>query len=187
LTAPEFAADGADPQFISRHGTVNVSYVTQPAAVQSHTIRVNEVPVLNQYEIHGYLTSGTNCRIVLQQHRSVLDAYRMCGYAVRASQHQLNRVVLRRRHFMASVSEATKATSSGAQSSSNAPLIVDLGRHKSKSVKRLRNGKGKLIGDVMNAIEDLRTAGTISASAQPVIIVVREKRSRKGLLPMMGL
>jgi hypothetical protein len=39
----------------------------------------------------------------------------------------------------------------------------------------------------MSAIEDLRTAGSISASAQPVIVVVREKRSRKGLLPMMGL
>ena len=88
---------------------------------------------------------------------------------------------------MASVSEASKATATSGQSSTSAPLIVDLGRHKSKSVKRLRNGKGKLIGEVMSAIEDLRTAGSISASAQPVIVVVREKRSRKGLLPMMGL
>lgn len=66
-----------------------------------------------------------------------------------------------------------------------APVIVDLGRQKAKAVKQLRNGKGKLIDDVFETINQLRSAGTISASAQPVIVVVREKREDNSLLSLL--
>jgi hypothetical protein len=65
------------------------------------------------------------------------------------------------------------------------PIVLDLGTKKRKAVKRLRKGEGKLLDDVMDTIEELRTSGTLSQSAQPVIVVVREKR-KAGLLPFMG-
>jgi hypothetical protein len=59
------------------------------------------------------------------------------------------------------------------------PVIIDLGKRKRKQVKKLRRGEGKLLDDVNGAVAELRTAGTLTADAQPVIIVVREKRSNK--------
>ena len=62
-----------------------------------------------------------------------------------------------------------------------APVFIDLGKKKKKAIKRLRNGRGSLIGRIQTTLEDLRNAGTISATAQPVIVVVRQKRKSKGL------
>jgi hypothetical protein len=72
---------------------------------------------------------------------------------------------------------ATPATSN--------PLIVDLGKKRRRDVKRLRNGKGKLFDRVTTTLQELKTAGTISGSAEPVVVIVREKpRKRKSsLLP----
>ena len=58
------------------------------------------------------------------------------------------------------------------------PIIVDLGRQRRKLVKRLRRGRGTLMDDVTRVIEELKNAGTIASSAQPVIIVIREKPKR---------
>jgi hypothetical protein len=41
-------------------------------------------------------------------------------------------------------------------------------------VKRLRKGKGKLFTHVERIVSDLAEAGTVKASTQPVVIVVRE-------------
>jgi hypothetical protein len=57
-------------------------------------------------------------------------------------------------------------------------LLVDLGRKSKKQIKQLRKGTGKLLGEVNRCLQDLRAAGTVSASAQPVIMLVREKRGR---------
>lgn len=55
-------------------------------------------------------------------------------------------------------------------------VIVDLGRRQSaKRVKKLRKGKGKLVGRVDQIVADLMEAGTLKAGVQPVVIVVREK------------
>jgi hypothetical protein len=59
-----------------------------------------------------------------------------------------------------------------------APVVVDLGRKSRKQVKRLRRGGGGLLDSVLDAVSDLRRSGEISATAQPVIVVVREKRKR---------
>ncbi len=64
-------------------------------------------------------------------------------------------------------------------SSANSPVIIDLGRRKRKQVKKLRRGEGKLLDDVHGAVAELRTTGTLSSDAQPVIIIVREKRGNK--------
>ena len=58
-----------------------------------------------------------------------------------------------------------------------APIVVDLGKKRRKAVKKLRGGTGKLMDQVNETLQELRNAGTIAATAQPVIIVVRERRS----------
>ena len=68
---------------------------------------------------------------------------------------------------------------------STSPIVVDFGKHKAKLVKQLRNGKGALVDQVNQTLDELRTAGTIAASAQPVIVVVRERRRRKSVLSML--
>jgi hypothetical protein len=78
--------------------------------------------------------------------------------------------------------DTTAATAAMAE----APVIIDLGKHKRKQVKKLRRGEGKLLDDVRGAVAELRTAGTLKADAQPVIIVVREKKRNrlKSLFPL---
>jgi hypothetical protein len=67
-----------------------------------------------------------------------------------------------------------------------APLIVDMGKKRKKQIKQLREGRGKLLTAVNDVLEELRTAGTISASAQAVVIVVQQKtrKSRSPLWPL---
>ena len=65
-----------------------------------------------------------------------------------------------------------------------APIVVDLGKHRRKAVKALRRGQGKLMSEVANCIQELQSAGTLSASVQPVVIIVREKRRRRVAWPL---
>ena len=68
------------------------------------------------------------------------------------------------------------------------PIIVDLGKKRRKSVKRLRRGTGKLMDEVNATLQELKNAGTIGAAAQPVIVVVRERqRSARNIFPFPGL
>jgi Family of unknown function (DUF6200) len=60
-------------------------------------------------------------------------------------------------------------------------VVVDLGKAGRKQVKRLRNGEGRLAEEVQKCISELQSAGTISATTQPVVFVVRQKRRRVGL------
>ena len=60
------------------------------------------------------------------------------------------------------------------------PVIIDLGKHKKKSIKRFRQGKpGKLIDEVQDCLDELRNNDVIASDVQPVIIVVREKQNNK--------
>jgi hypothetical protein len=55
-------------------------------------------------------------------------------------------------------------------------LVVDLGKRQSpKQVKRLRKGRGKLVGRIDQIVADLVEAGTVKAGAQPIVFVVRER------------
>jgi hypothetical protein len=54
-------------------------------------------------------------------------------------------------------------------------LVVDLGRRCKRDVDRLRKGRGPLMDDVEDCLEDLRAAGDLSQSVQPLIIVVKER------------
>ncbi len=77
-------------------------------------------------------------------------------------------------------------TSASSLTTVHAPVVLDLGKRRRKQVKQLRRGEGKLLDDINGAVEELRTAGTLSAVSQPVIVVVREKRRKtKSLLPLL--
>jgi hypothetical protein len=76
---------------------------------------------------------------------------------------------------------ANPATSSGEQAREHEKagksqiVVVELGEaQSSRDVKRLRKGQGKLFTHVERIVSDLAEAGTVKASAQPVVIVVRE-------------
>jgi hypothetical protein len=61
----------------------------------------------------------------------------------------------------------------------NGPVVVDLGKQRRKLIKLLRRGEGPLMDDVRGCVEELRSAGTVSTSAQPVIIIVQPKRRKR--------
>jgi hypothetical protein len=67
-----------------------------------------------------------------------------------------------------------------------APIVVDIGKKRRKQIKQLREGRGKLMDKINGLLEELRTAGSISASAQPVVVVVQEKRKARSLLWPLG-
>jgi hypothetical protein len=67
------------------------------------------------------------------------------------------------------------------------PILVDLGRKSRKNIKRLRDGEGKLMAEVRDTIDELKANGTISDSAQPVIVIVREKPRTKDFNPLWPL
>ena len=60
----------------------------------------------------------------------------------------------------------------------DAPVILDLGQRSKKLVKHLRRGEGKLMDRISIVMEELKKKGTISPTAQPVVLVVREKREK---------
>lgn len=66
-----------------------------------------------------------------------------------------------------------------AEELNNAPVVVEFGRAPKKEIKQLMNGSGQLFDKVAHTIEELRESGTISANAQPIIIVVKQKPKRK--------
>jgi hypothetical protein len=57
-------------------------------------------------------------------------------------------------------------------------LIIDLGKQKSKRIKALRKGKGRLAARLQEALKEFEADGTITADARPVIIVEKKRKSK---------
>ncbi len=53
--------------------------------------------------------------------------------------------------------------------------IVDLGTQSRKRVKNLKRGKGKLMEKVEDIVADLTEEDVISAGAQTVVVIVKQK------------
>jgi hypothetical protein len=54
-------------------------------------------------------------------------------------------------------------------------VVVELAKRRTpEQIRRLREGRGKLVRDIDEVVEELASSGTIKANAQPVVIVVRE-------------
>jgi hypothetical protein len=66
---------------------------------------------------------------------------------------------------------------------SPAPIVLDLGKQRRKRIKDLRRGEGRLMDEINASIEELRTAGALAPTAQPVVVVVRQRRRRTRGLP----
>jgi hypothetical protein len=60
--------------------------------------------------------------------------------------------------------------------------VIDLGEQKRKRVKKLRKGEGRLMEKVEDAIESLKEEGHLDASAQTVVVIVREEWSLRGMM-----
>jgi hypothetical protein len=57
------------------------------------------------------------------------------------------------------------------------PVIIDMGKRPRGKIKKLRQGQGTLLEDINQAIRELQTAGKISGTAQPVVVVVQAKEA----------
>jgi hypothetical protein len=68
-----------------------------------------------------------------------------------------------------------------------APVIVNLGKKKSRYIRELKRGEGKLMEDVHKVIEQIRANSSELAGKElvPVVILYRKESRRKltGLLP----
>jgi hypothetical protein len=72
------------------------------------------------------------------------------------------------------------------------PVIIDLGSRKKKAIKRLKRGRGKLMGEVGLALEQVRagwTDGDQNQNSTPVVILYKQKKKKnkkKGMGSLMS-
>ena len=74
--------------------------------------------------------------------------------------------------------QATDEPTTQATSQLDKAIVLDLGKKKPKQIKQLRKGRGKLLGQIDEQIQELRWAGALEETTQPVIVVVSEKPER---------
>jgi hypothetical protein len=74
---------------------------------------------------------------------------------------------------MASISDVTAEQSL---------VVLDLGKQRKSDIKRLCNGEGPLVDEVISSIDELKSSGAIAPDAQPVVILVRQKAPRNNML-----
>jgi hypothetical protein len=66
-----------------------------------------------------------------------------------------------------------------------APVVVDLGKEKSKTLRALKNGEGPLMQEVARVVEEVRAKSSELANKElvPVVIIYRKKPKRRSMLP----
>lgn len=75
-------------------------------------------------------------------------------------------------------------------STAPAPIVIDMGKKTRKQIRKLRKGEpGRLMNRVEEAVEHLRENGVLAASAQPIVVVIKERARRRGkrISKMWGL
>lgn len=79
------------------------------------------------------------------------------------------------------MSEIKSETSKPKKPKKENTIILEFGRQKKKRIRDLREGRGQMFRKVIKAISELQQAGEVGDSVQPVIVIVKEKKSsRKG-------
>lgn len=58
-------------------------------------------------------------------------------------------------------------------------VVIDLGTRATKQVDRLRKGRGKLMDEVQECIDELAANGQVAAGAQPIIVIVSERTAER--------
>ncbi|MGD1700252.1 hypothetical protein [Dapis sp. BLCC M229] len=61
-------------------------------------------------------------------------------------------------------------------------IIMEMTGTKSEDIRDLRGGHGKIFKRVARIMEKLKEEGETPEDAQPIIVIVRKKSSKKGLL-----
>ncbi len=80
------------------------------------------------------------------------------------------------------MSDAKPASGSKASGpGQSATVVADLGSRSKKSIKKLRQGDGRLLEDVHKLVNQLKADHTVADNAQAVIVVVKEKRRGSGM------
>ncbi|MEM9925774.1 MAG: hypothetical protein AAF915_18830 [Cyanobacteria bacterium P01_D01_bin.50] len=57
-------------------------------------------------------------------------------------------------------------------------IILEFGSAKSDDIKDLRHGEGKILKRVGKVIEQLKDSGEVAENVQPIIVIVKEKKSK---------
>jgi hypothetical protein len=63
-----------------------------------------------------------------------------------------------------------------------APIILDAGSRSKASIRRLKEGRGPLLREVDDLVQEIRTSSAASTGVVPVVIVYRQKRRRTSRL-----
>jgi len=66
-----------------------------------------------------------------------------------------------------------------------APIVVKLGKASKKKISRLKDGKGPLVADVLEAMAHVKADLGKEAEGKelvPVVVVYRQKRKKRGFL-----
>ncbi|NEQ72507.1 MAG: hypothetical protein F6K23_05120 [Okeania sp. SIO2C9] len=61
-------------------------------------------------------------------------------------------------------------------------VILEFGGAKSDDIDDLRRGEGKVFKRIGQTIEQLQESGEVSDNIQPIIVILKKKKSKKGLL-----
>ena len=61
-------------------------------------------------------------------------------------------------------------------------VILEFGGAKSDDIDDLRRGDGKMFRRIGKTIEELQKSGQVSDNIQPIIVILKKKKSKKGLL-----
>jgi hypothetical protein len=73
----------------------------------------------------------------------------------------------------------------------NAPVVLDLGKASRKNIRQLKEGQGKLLTDVQDALKEVTNSLGDKADGKqlvPVVLVYRKKARKRrggGLLPLL--
>ena len=72
-------------------------------------------------------------------------------------------------------SKSKAGQSSEGDSNESNLVIVDMGKQDRKRIKRLRKGRGKLMGKIENIVSDLAEDEIVPEDAAVVVVIVKEK------------
>ncbi|NEP41604.1 MAG: hypothetical protein F6K35_21170 [Okeania sp. SIO2H7] len=61
-------------------------------------------------------------------------------------------------------------------------IILEFSGAKSDDIYDLRRGEGKIFRRIAKVLEQLKESGEVGENVQPIIVVVKEKREKRGLL-----
>lgn len=80
------------------------------------------------------------------------------------------------------VEKAAAVAATPAAENGSRIVVVDIGKKQSKkAIKRLREGRGKLMPKIESAIQEIQEE-TKTTNAMPIVVVVEKKKRRRGLL-----